>query len=170
MPRAPSIVISNKLLEIACSAATRARSSPAALPTAISAAPPSDMIVRTSAKSRLIRPGTVINSLIPWIPCLNTSSASLKASCRLARLSAIWSNRSFGITIRVSTCSFSFVIPSSAVLRRLAPSNVNGRVTTPIVKAPTSLAIWAMIGPPPVPVPPPIPAAMNTMSEPLSTS
>ena len=65
IPRAPSIVTSSSLLLIACWAACTARSSPVAVPTAINAAPPSDMIAFTSAKSRLIRPGTVINSLIP---------------------------------------------------------------------------------------------------------
>ena len=56
-PRAPSMVMSSSWLEMACSAAVLARSSPEPRPTAISAAPPSDMIVRTSAKSRLIKPG-----------------------------------------------------------------------------------------------------------------
>ena len=64
-PRAPSIVMSSSWLEMACSAAFFARSSPVPRPTAINAAPPSDMIVRTSAKSRLIKPGIVINSEIP---------------------------------------------------------------------------------------------------------
>ena len=47
------------------SAACLARSSPVAKPIPISAEPASDMIVRTSAKSRLIRPGIVIRSVIP---------------------------------------------------------------------------------------------------------
>ena len=37
-------------------------------PTAMSAAPPSDMMARTSAKSRLIKPGMVISSEMPWMP------------------------------------------------------------------------------------------------------
>ena len=45
------------------------------------------------------------------------------------------------------------------------PSNPKGFVTTPIVKAPDSLAISAITGAAPVPVPPPIPAATNTKSE-----
>ena len=38
------------------------------------------MIVFTSAKSRLIRPGTRIRSEIPWIACRSTSSAVANAS------------------------------------------------------------------------------------------
>ncbi len=59
---------------------------------------------------------------------------------------------------------------ASADWMRREPSKVKGRVTTPIVSAPTSLAICATIGAPPVPVPPPMPAVMKTMSEPFSTS
>ena len=101
-PRAPSMVMSSNWLEMACSAAMRARSSPEALPTAINAAPPSLIMVRTSAKSRLIRPGTVMSSEIPWMPWRRTSSAILNDSFRLARLSMICSKRSLGITMRVS--------------------------------------------------------------------
>ena len=61
-------------------------SSPLAVPTAISAAPPSDMIVRTSAKSRLIRPGTVISSEMPWTPWRSTSSARRKACLQVGAL------------------------------------------------------------------------------------
>ena len=78
------------------------------------------------------------------------------------------SRRSFGITIWVSTLSFKSCIPASAWTARRRPSNMNGRVTTPMVSAPHSLAISATIGAAPVPVPPPSPAVMKTMSEPLS--
>src|SRR5436853_325719 len=44
------------------------------------------------------------------------------------------------------------------------PSKVNGRVTIPMVRAPNFLAMEAITGAAPVPVPPPIPAAMNTRS------
>ena len=47
---------------------------------------------------------------------------------------------------------------------------MNGRVTTPTVNAPNSLAIPATIGAAPVPVPPPIPEVTNTMSAPSSAS
>ena len=73
--------------------------------------------------------------------------------------------------MRVSTSSRRRSIPSSAWCARLAPSNSNGRVTTPTVRAPISfLAISAMTGAAPVPVPPPSPAVTNTMSAPLSAS
>ena len=52
-------------LEIARRAASSARSFPSAVPVPIIASPLPDMIVFTSAKSRLIRPGTRIRSEIP---------------------------------------------------------------------------------------------------------
>ena len=58
----------------------------------------------------------------------------------------------------------------SACRARFRPSKEKGRVTTPIVSAPIVLAISATMGAPPVPVPPPSPAVMNTMSEPLRIS
>ena len=62
-------------------------------------------------------------------------------------------------------------MPSCAWRARCAPSNSNGRVTTPTVSAPISfLAISAITGAAPVPVPPPSPAVTNTMSAPLSAS
>ena len=65
MPLAPvtSVSISGDLS--ARSAASRARFSPAAKPMPMSAEPASFMTVRTSAKSRLIRPGMVIRSQMP---------------------------------------------------------------------------------------------------------
>ena len=76
-----------------------------------------------------------------------------------------------GMTIRVSTLSLRFSIPSSAWTRRRAPSKRKGLVTTATVRAPTSfLAISAMMGAAPVPVPPPSPAVMKTMSAPTRTS
>src|SRR5207237_873259 len=63
------------------SAASRARLSPLdEKPIPISAVPLPSMIVRTSAKSRLMRPGKVIRSQIPWTPWRRTSSAILNAS------------------------------------------------------------------------------------------
>ena len=41
------------------------------------------------------------------------------------------------------------------LVERLRPSKPNGRVTTPTVNAPISLAILATTGAAPVPVPPP---------------
>ena len=74
------------------------------------------------------------------------------------------------MTIRVSTFSLRIWMPFSACMARRRPSNVNGRVTTPMVSAPTPLAISAKTGAAPVPVPPPLPAVMNTMSAPCSAS
>src|SRR5215207_5657928 len=62
------------------------------------------------------------------------------------------------MTIRVSTSSRSVVIPCSAWVDRRLPSKENGRVTTPMVSAPSARATRATTGAPPVPVPPPSPA------------
>ena len=77
-------------------------------------------------------------------------------------------NRSLGMTINVSTTSDSVAMPSSACLRLRDPSKLNGLVTTPTVSAPSSWATSATTGDPPVPVPPPIPAAIKTRSAPSS--
>ncbi len=77
--------------------------------------------------------------------------------------------RSLGIVISVSTFDSKSAIDVSAVVIRLRPSNANGLVTTAIVSAPESRAISAITGAAPLPVPPPIPAVMNTRSEPSRT-
>ena len=56
-------------------------------------------------------------------------------------------------------------MPASAMRMRRAPSNWNGLVTMPTVRMPSSLAMRAMTAAAPVPVPPPMPAAMNTMCD-----
>ena len=171
IPVAPSIEDSSSGDDTAWRAATVARLSPDAVPIPISAEPASLMIVRTSAKSRLTRPGIVIRSVIPCTPCRSTSSASLNASTIEVRFSTTWSRRSFSITISVSTMSRRSSIPRSACCARLRPSNENGRVTTPTVSAPSSSpASSPRIGAPPVPVPPPSPAVTKIMSAPLSAS
>src|SRR5256714_6271154 len=53
---------------------------------------------------------------------------------------------------------------------RFLPSNKKGFVTRPTVGARSSLASRATTGAPPVPVPPPMPAVMNTMSAPFKYS
>ena len=126
---APSTDSSSSGEEIAALAASAARFSPPAVPIPISAVPASCMIVRTSAKSRLIRPGIVIRSVMPWTPWRRTLSASRKASRIVVRRSTIASSFSFGIMISVSTFSRSFWMPSSAWRARCVPSNANGRVT-----------------------------------------
>ena len=170
MPRAPSIEDSSNGELIAAFAALIARLSPVALPVPINALPAFVKIILTSAKSVLMRPGVVIRLVIPATPCNSTSSALRKASSRLVLSVATESNRSFGIMIRVSTLSFNLLIPDSAWSDRRRPSKPNGRVTIPTVSAPAARAISAMIGAAPVPVPPPSPAVMNTMSAPLTNS
>ena len=112
----------------------------------------------------------VIRSVIPWTPESSTWSAALNASSTLTWRSEMDSSRSFGITISVSTSPRSRSMPSSAWDARRLPSKPNGRVTTPIVSAPSDLATFATTGAPPVPVPPPSPAVTKTMSAPLRTS
>ncbi len=170
IPVAPSIEVSSSGEETAARAASAARFSPEAVPMPISAEPASRMIVRTSAKSRLTSPGTVIRSVIPWTPWRRMSSAIRNASTTEVRFSTTWSSRSFSITISVSTRSRRLSIPISACCERLRPSKTNGRVTTPTVSASSSRASSATIGAPPVPVPPPSPAVTKTMSAPLSAS
>ena len=75
---------------------------------------------------------------------------------------------SFGITISVSTLSFSRSIPPSALVMRVRASKRKGLVTTPTVRMPISFAIPAMTGAAPVPVPPPMPQVTNTISAPES--
>ena len=84
------------------------------MPMPSSALPASDMIVRTSAKSRLIRPGSVTRSEMPCTPWRRTSSATRKASTIEVCLSSTVSRRSLGITISVSTSSRSASMPFSA--------------------------------------------------------
>ena len=109
-----------------------------------------------------------IRSVIPRTPCWRTSSAisnaSLKVVSELARRNRFW----FGMTISVSTCCWSSAMPASAERPRREPSNANGLVTTPTVRMPLSRAALAMTGAAPVPVPPPMPAAMKHMCAPSS--
>src|SRR5690349_16406669 len=136
-PRAPSMLCSSSGLEIADSAASTARLSPRALPMPISALPAPLITLFTSAKSRLIRPGVVIRSVMPCTPESRTWSAWRNASIMLMPRSPRASSRSFGITISVSHWLRSSSIPASACTWRRLPSNENGRVTTPMVSAPS---------------------------------
>ena len=90
------------------------------------------------------------------------SSALSKAS---STESSLYISLSFSllITSRASTCLLISSTPSSAWSIFLSPSQRNGIVTMPIVRMSISLAVCAMIGAAPVPVPPPIPAVMNTI-------
>ncbi|CPB49325.1 Uncharacterised protein [Mycobacterium tuberculosis] len=99
---------------MAISAALSDRPSPRAEPMPISAVPAPDMMPLTSAKSTLIRPGVVIRSVMPCTPLSSTSSALRKASISDTAASPICSNRSLGITMRVSQLSRSAAMPFSA--------------------------------------------------------
>ncbi len=67
----------------------------------------------------------------------------------------------------MSTLALRFSIPLTAFSDLGLPSKPKGLVTTPTVKIPISFARPATTGAEPVPVPPPIPAVMNTISAPL---
>ena len=83
---------------------------------------------------------------MPCTPWSSTSSAILKALSTDVFSFETVSSRSFGMTMRVSTFSFSFWMPCSAWTERRRPSKANGRVTTPMVSAPRLLAISATTG------------------------
>mmetsp|Transcript_1984 Transcript_1984/g.4085 ORF Transcript_1984/g.4085 Transcript_1984/m.4085 type:complete len:207 (+) Transcript_1984:1385-2005(+) len=167
IPVALSIDRSIKGADVAAMAASSARFFPLETPTPSMAVPELHMMVFTSAKSTLTNPGMVMMSEIPCTPCLKTSSASKKASWRGVDSPTTSNRRSFGITINVSTFFLSVSTPSVAWLARRLPSNVNGNVTTPTVKIPISFDRRATTGAAPVPVPPPIPAVINTISAPF---
>ena len=68
----------------------------------------------------------------------------------------------------LSTFFWSSWMPSMALVRESFPSFLKGSVTTATVRMPLSLAIFAITGEAPVPVPPPIPAVMKSIWMPLS--
>ena len=107
---------------------------------------------------------------MPCTPESSTWSAWRNASIMLMPRSPSASSRSFGITMSVSHWLRSSSMPDSACTWRRLPSKENGRVTTPMVSAPSLRAMLATTGAPPVPVPPPSPQVTKTMSAPLSTS
>ena len=168
---APSILaFSSSGLLMAWRAASTARLAPSPRPIPMMASPLPFMTVRTSAKSMLISPGSVISSEMPWTPCLRTSSAMRKACLMGVLFSATLRRYWLGMRIRVSTFLRSLSIPSFANWSFLRPSNANGVVTTATVRMLRPLASSATTGAAPVPVPPPIPAVMNTMSVPSRIS
>jgi hypothetical protein len=120
IPRAPSIEVSSSSgLATAFCAASIARCSPRPTPAPISAMPIPDMMVRTSAKSRLINPGTRIRSEMPCTACNSTVSATLNASSKGVPRSTTARSRWFGMAISVSTTARSSAIPASACRARL---------------------------------------------------
>ena len=98
-----------------------------------------------------------------------TSLACLNADSKFISFPRTSNNFSLGTIIRESTLSLSNLIPSFATSIRFLPSNEKGLVTTPTVRIPICFAISATMGAPPVPVPPPIPAVIKTISAPLRT-
>ena len=104
----------------------------------------------TSAKSRLIRPGggdQVGDALDAGEQDLVGRAERVE---RVTLRSQIESSRSFGMTMRVSTSARSVVDAGlGLVCRRRLPSKANGRVTTPMVRAPSWRAIRATTGAPP---------------------
>ena len=105
-----------------------------------------------------------MRSVTPRTADSKTSSAILKASSIEVSDVATERRRSLGITMRVSTFSRRAWMPFSAWVARRLPSKEKGRVTTPMVKTPSERAMSATTGAAPVPVPPPSPAVMKTMS------
>src|SRR5688572_3863730 len=170
-PRAPArFTPSSSGQAIACSAAMRARSMPLEAAEPIIAMPCSDMTVRTSWKSTLTRPGLLMISAMPATALFSTSSAALNASSWVTSSPITSSSRSLRMTISESVCGASSSMPCSAVFMRLEPSKVKGLVTTATVRMPIEREISAITGAAPVPVPPPMPAVMNTMCEPAIAS
>ena len=96
---------------------------------------------------------------------VTTSSALAKPSSR-RMISFEYSSqrRSLLMTNKESTFLRISSTPCNAFFIFTFPSKANGIVTTPTVKIPFSFAMPAMTGAAPVPVPPPIPQVMNTIS------
>ena len=122
-PRAPSMLVSSSGEAMAALAASTAAFSPEASPMPIRADPALLMMLLTSAKSRLMRPGRAMRSEMPLTPWRRTSSAMLNACVIGVFLSTTCMRRSFGIVMIVSTCFLRFSMPSSALRRRFMPSN-----------------------------------------------
>ena len=167
-PIAPLIVtLSSSGDWIAFFTASCAASSPSASPAPIRAIPRCSITFLTSAKSEFIslfpEPNTI--ALIPLTARARTLSTILKLSFIPALLSIKAHSLSLGITTIESLSFLSSLNPISANWRRFLPSKEKGIVTTETVNAPTSLATCAITGAAPVPVPPPKPEAINTISE-----
>mmetsp|Transcript_5480 Transcript_5480/g.10448 ORF Transcript_5480/g.10448 Transcript_5480/m.10448 type:complete len:283 (+) Transcript_5480:438-1286(+) len=138
------------------------------VPIPINAVPASCIILRTSAKSTLMRPGLTMISDIPTTPCLKISSATRKEASNGVFSGMISRSLLFDTTITVSTFCLSRSIASTACLILRFPSNANGFVTIATVNAPLSLAISETTGAAPLPVPPPIPLVIKHKSVPAT--
>ena len=149
-------------------AARRARSFPFPSPIPIRATPLPQRVDLTSLKSRLITPGSRILSVTVLTASPRILSAALNAAA-IGIFPLLNLSLSLETIIKASTAFFKVSIPSNATFFRRGPSKVKGRVTIAKTKAPHSLAAFAITGAPPVPVPPPSPAEMKILSEPVST-
>jgi hypothetical protein len=69
----------------------------------------------------LIKPGTVMMSLMPWTPWRRTSSTTRNASRIDVFFWTTSRSRSFGMVMSVSTLAFSASAERSAVSLRFAP-------------------------------------------------
>ena len=145
-------------------AASSALFLPAARPTPIWAMPASFITAVTSAKSRLMNPVFLMRSEMDCTAWRSTSSAISKAFWKVIFWSVANLSRSLGMMTRESTLPLNSSMPASACCIRRRPSKEKGLVTTPTVRSPASFAISATMGAAPVPVPPPMPAVMNTIS------
>ena len=104
------------------------------------------MIVRTSAKSRLISPGQGDHVADALDALAQQVVGHLERVTMLVPRSSTAIRRSFGMMITVSAAAWSRARPSSAIRVRRLPSNAKGRVTTATVSAPSSRAIFATAG------------------------
>ena len=109
----------------------------------------------------------MINAEMLSTPWRSTLSAAAKALARVIFSWLMSFSRSLGITIRLSTCISRLSMPCSAMFILRLPSNEKGLVTMPTVRMPRSWATSATTGAAPVPVPPPIPAVINTICAPF---
>ncbi len=96
---------------MASSAASRPRHSLFDTPVPMMASPISLMTERTSLKSTLTMPGTLMISEMPFVALRSTSSAILNASVNGMVRSAMERSFWFGTTMRVSTISFRALSP-----------------------------------------------------------
>mmetsp|Transcript_15222 Transcript_15222/g.35401 ORF Transcript_15222/g.35401 Transcript_15222/m.35401 type:complete len:284 (+) Transcript_15222:196-1047(+) len=156
--------------EMAARAASCARVLPVPVPMPRRAVPESFITAYTSAKSTLIRPGFRMMSEMPTTPWRRMSSATEKACCSGKSSGTVSSSLSLETTISVSTFVRNISVARAAHSARLRPSNEKGLVITPTVRQPISLAISAITGAAPEPVPPPMPAVTKTRSAPLTIS
>ena len=130
------------------------------------ALPGSPITVRTSSKSTFTPPYSLMISEMPPTAFFSTSLACAKASSCVTSSPSTSSSFSLSTTISESTLASSSARPASALVMRRPPSQSKGLVTTPTVRMPISLATRAITGAAPVPVPPPMPAVMNSMCAP----